>query len=54
MCPVLDKALKSNDRELIIGALQGISSIVVKNPLEDIAKLAFALQNPKQRLELDF
>ncbi len=51
---VLEKAMNSNDRELIIASLQGISSIVVKNPLEDIAKIAFALNNPSQHLELDF
>lgn len=51
---VLDKALKSDDRELIIASLQGISSIVVANPLDKIGEYVRALNNPKAPLQLDF
>lgn len=51
---VLDKALKSDDRELIIASLQGISSIVVANPLDKIGEYVKALNNPKAPLQLDF
>lgn len=51
---VLDKALKSNDRELIIASLQGISSIVVANPIEQIGEYVRMLQDPGTRLKLDF
>lgn len=51
---VLDKALKENDRDLILVSLQGISSIVVSNPIEQIAQYVAVLQNPKQQLKLDF
>lgn len=51
---VLDKAMQSNDRELIIHSLQNISSIVVANPLDQILKCINMLDNPNQKLQLDF
>ncbi|MDE6257311.1 MAG: hypothetical protein K2M53_02895 [Muribaculaceae bacterium] len=50
----LERGMDTNDREIIITALQCIADIVVKNPLEDLAKLAYVLKNPSQNLELDF
>lgn len=50
---VLDRALRSDDRELIIASLQGISSIVVANPLDSIAANLRALNSDKP-LQLDF
>lgn len=51
---VLDKALKSDDREMIIASLQGISSIIVANPVDQIAKFANMLHSPNSKLRLDF
>ncbi|MBD5192172.1 MAG: enoyl-CoA hydratase/isomerase family protein [Barnesiella sp.] len=51
---VLERALKSDDRELIIASLQGISSIVVANPLDKVGEYIRALNNPKVPLQLDF
>lgn len=51
---VLDKALENNDRELILASLQGISSIVVSNPIEQISQYVAILQDPKKKLYLDF
>lgn len=51
---VLDRALSSNDREVIISCLQGIASIVTKNPLEDLANIARSLTDRSRPLELDF
>ncbi|MCH5239798.1 MAG: hypothetical protein J1F38_06215 [Muribaculaceae bacterium] len=53
---VLDKALASNDRDLIIASLKGVSSIVVSNPFEDFAKFMDAWENNSKDkpLELDF
>ncbi len=51
---VLSRALQTDDRELILASLQGISSIVTANPLDKIAKYVQALQNPKEPLFLDF
>lgn len=49
----LDKAIESNDRELIVAAIQGISSIVTKTPLEDLERLA-QLYNDSSAPLLDF
>lgn len=51
---VLENALASGDRELVIASLQGISSIIVQNPLESFSKMIQAWDNPKETLELDF
>lgn len=53
---VLEKALVSNDRELIIASLKGVSSIVVSNPYADFAKFMDAWNNNSKDnpLELDF
>jgi hypothetical protein len=53
---VLDKAMKSNDREMIIGALRGISSIVVTSPLSDFKEIVNNWDNysKDKPLELDF
>lgn len=50
----LDKALASDDRELIIASLKGISSIVSQNPLESFAEFTKALDNEDEVLNLDF
>lgn len=51
---VLDKALQNNDRDMIVSALKGISSIVVTNPLEDFTKFVEAWNDKSKPLELDF
>lgn len=51
---VLDKALESDDREMIVAALQGISKIVVSNPLESYSKFLEAWNDKSKPLELDF
>lgn len=50
---LLDNAVKSNDRELIIAALHGISSIVTKSPLDDFEKFVELYNDTSQPL-LDF
>lgn len=50
----LDMALRDGDRQMILASLQGISSIVVKDPLESVSKLAMALRDTSKPLELDF
>ena len=50
----LDQALVSDDRELIIASLKGISSIVSQNPLESFAEFTKALDNDDEVLNLDF
>ena len=49
----LDKAVASNDRDLILASLQGISSIVTKSPLDDFEKFVELYNDPSQEL-LDF
>lgn len=51
---MLDKALGTNDREMIIVSLKGISSIVASNPLEDFSKFIEAWNDKSKPLELDF
>lgn len=53
---VLDNALKSNDREMVIAALQGISNIVTANPLEKFTDLLnnWDSYSKSKPLELDF
>ena len=50
---LLDKAVASNDRDLILASLQGISSIVTKSPLDDFEKFVELYNDPSQEL-LDF
>ena len=50
----LDKALQSDDKELIIASLEGISSIVEKNPLESFKEFTKVLDNKDATLYLDF
>jgi len=50
----LAHALETDDRECIIAALHGISSIVVQNPLESFTKIIEAWDNTSETLELDF
>lgn len=50
---LLDDAVKSNDREMILAALHGISSIVTKSPLDDFDKFVELFNDPTQPL-LDF
>lgn len=51
---MLDQALASNDRTLIIESLRGISTIVASNPLEDFSKFVEAWNDKEKPLELDF
>lgn len=53
---ILDKAIAAGDRELVIHALQGISSIVVSNPIDKFSEMvknwdSYSKSNP---LQLDF
>ena len=50
---LLDDAVKSNDREMILAALHGISSIVTKSPLDDFDKFVELYNDTSQPL-LDF
>lgn len=50
----LDKALESDDRELIIASLNGISNIVAQNPLESFFEFTKVLDNVDEVLTLDF
>lgn len=50
----LDKALQTDDKELIIASLRGISSIVEKNPLESFKEFSKVLDNKNETLFLDF
>lgn len=50
---LLDNAVKSNDRGLILAALQSISSIVTKSPLDDFEKFVELYNDTSQPL-LDF
>ena len=49
----LDNALASNDKELIIASLKGISSIVEQNPLSSLAEFTKILDNENDVLELN-
>ncbi len=53
---VLGDAMQSNDRELIIAALKGISSIVITSPLSDFKEIVSTWDgySAKKPLELDF
>ena len=51
---VLDKAIKSDDRELIIKSLQGASSIVSQHPLENFSEFRQIWDNTDETLYLDF
>lgn len=53
---ILDKALQSNDRELIIESLRNVSSIVATKPLEDFNTFLNAWNNPDKNevFELGF
>ena len=50
----LEKGLNSDDRELIIASLQGISNIVSQNPLESFDNFTKFLDAPEETLLLDF
>lgn len=50
---VLDQAVSSGDREMIIGAMHNISGIVTKSPLDDFEKFV-ALYNDHSQPLLDF
>ena len=50
---LLDDAVKTNDREMILAALHGISSIVTKSPLDDFDKFGELYNDTSQPL-LDF
>ena len=50
---LLDDAVKSGDKELILAALQGISSIVTSSPLENFDEFVKLYQDESQPL-LDF
>lgn len=50
---LLDKAVASGDRDLILASLHGISSIVTKSPLDDFNKFVDLYNDTSQTL-LDF
>lgn len=50
---LLDKAVATNDRDLILAALKGISSIVTKSPLDDFDKFV-AMYNDTTQPLFDF
>lgn len=50
---VLDRAMQTNDRELIIEAMRGISGIVSTSPIQDIEKFR-TLYNDTSKPLLDF
>lgn len=50
---ILDQAVATNDREMILAALHGISTIVTKSPLEDFQKFVDLYNDTSQPL-LDF
>ena len=50
---LLDKAVESDDKDLIISALQGISGIVTSSPLSDFKEFARLWEDTSQPL-LDF
>lgn len=50
----LDDALKSDDREIILASLRGISSIVSQNPLESFSEFCKIWDNKDETLYLDF
>lgn len=50
---LMDKAIESGDRELILASLQGISNIVTKSPLDDLEQFYEVFNNPDLPL-LDF
>lgn len=50
---ILDEAVNKGDREMIIAALQNISSIVTTSPLQDLQKFTELFNDPDQAL-LDF
>lgn len=50
---LLDKAVASGDRDMILASLQGISSIVTKSPLDDFDKFVELYNDASQPL-LDF
>ena len=50
---LLDKAMESGDRELILASMQGISNIVTKSPLDELEQFAKVFNNPDLPL-LDF
>ncbi len=51
---ILEKALSSDDRELVIASLKGISSIVTQNPLESFSEFSEIWDNKDETLYLDF
>lgn len=50
---LLDKAVLSNDKELVLAALKGISEIVTKSPLEDFEQFVKLYEDTSMPL-LDF
>jgi hypothetical protein len=50
----LDRALETNDREVVIASLQGISTIVSQNPLESFEAFSRTLDDDNEVLKLDF
>lgn len=47
---LLDKAVAANDKDLIIAAIKGISTIVTKSPLEDLEAFAKVFNDESQPL----
>lgn len=51
----LERAEKNGDRELIVSCLVSITGIVIKNPLEEVSRLAKSFEFGNQDiLEIDF
>lgn len=50
----LDQALNTNDREIILESLRGISTIVAQNPLESFSEFSKIWNDKDETLYLDF
>lgn len=51
---ILDKAIANDDREMVVTALKGISTIVTTSPADSFEKFLEAWNNNSKPLELDF
>lgn len=50
----LNKAIESNDREVVLAALRGINDIVAQNPLESFSEFKRIVNSENEVLKLDF
>lgn len=51
---ILDAAIESNDREMMLASLQQITNIVTSNPLQSLTEFVKVINNPDETLYLDF